>query len=1090
VPLRRLALHCLLLSFAALAAAQQTPPPTVWLEPSLRAQPIRLSVLDIEVRMQGFIARTTLDLTFDNPNDRVLEGEFVFPLAPGQSIAGYALEVNGTMREGVVVDRQTARVAFEETTRVQIDPGLAELAAGNVFRTRLYPIPARGSKRVRLHIESTLTDLGDAWRYRLPMHFADPVGRLHVRAEAMLGDSAPLADDVTGDPALTFARAGAHWVAELERSDVRPQQELSFRVPKRGGDGDRQVEAADLVDPAWRSVVAIVDSGLPAAMQPSKKPRRIVLFFDASASARDRDGERERAALAAYLAALGRVEVTLVAFRNDADAPRRFAIRGGDASALLDALTALPLDGGSSYGAIGMAGVPDVDQIIVIGDGLSNFGDAEPKLWSNAVPVFVLHAAQRADHVRLARIAAGGEVIDLAEASAAEAAIRLQRRAWRLQRIDVAAGECVDIAPVASARVHANVTVSARCRGDSELKLTFGDGSGDGVSRRVVVGREEPATGALADSVHRRWAQAWIDRLGMANRPDPAKITALAKRYGIVTAGTSLLVLDRIEDYVRYRVEPREPDLRIAYHELLAQQPKDAPDPGRDARLDALAARWSAFRDHHAATYPGIEGVLEQLATTEARHWGPTGVAETQEGVTEAAALKAQAAALTARWPKEGAEPTARAAWEREAARLVFAIEALREKRGKIPMTLEAAAPEEGEEYEMETMRVTGSMITAEDLAAAEADAPEEPSPSPPAPAMAALRDGGGDEVLEVAADARPAAGGEAPALAARIELSGWSPDTPYLRAIRAARDPYAAYLAERGQHGKTPAFYLDVADLLRDEAASPRLALRVLSNLAELETGNVALVRVLAYRLGQWERYDLAVPQFELALAERPEEPQSYRDLALALRRMDSPEISRAVELLWHVATTDWHGRFPDIEIIALHELNEIIASFPDGVLEIAPMGRERVCIVEVDRLHPAKLGIDARFVDPVAVGLRVVLSWDADNTDIDLWVTDPAGERAYYNVPKTRTGGHVSADFTGGYGPEVFTIRRPLPGTYIVHANYFGDRRQSLTGPVTVQLEFQTGFGSGDGRRTAVTRRLEGGSETIEIGRFKVGE
>ena len=309
-------------------------------------------------------------------------------------------------------------------------------------------------------------------------------------------------------------------------------------------------------------------------------------------------------------------------------------------------------------------------------------------------------------------------------------------------------------------------------------------------------------------------------------------------------------------------------------------------------------------------------------------------------------------------------------------------------------------------------------------------------------------------------------------ATAAQIELSGWNPDTPYLDEIRDAADPYLAYLGQREVHGAMPAFYLDVADFLRDQAKSPRLALRVLSNLAELDSENTALTRVLAYRLSQWNLHALAVPQFEYALAQRPEEPQSYRDLGLALARQTTPDRARAIEMLWQVAIGEWHGRFPDIEIIALHELNDVLAQAPTGT----PVDLK-------------KLGIPAELLDPVAVGLRVVLSWDADNTDIDLWVVDPVGDKAVYSQPRTRTGGHMSRDFTGGYGPEVFTIRRPLPGTYVVMANYFGDRRQSLTGPVTIQLEFQTRFGTATSERASTTRRLESGSQTIEIGKFKVG-
>lgn len=1075
-------------------------PPTIWLAPDQGAQPIRLSNLDIQIRMSGFVARTTLDLTFDNPNDRVLEGEFVFPLAAGQSVAGYALEVNGAMREGVVVDKQTARVAFEETSRRRIDPGLAELTAGNVFRTRLYPIPARGSKRVRLHIESTLADQGDAWRYRLPMSFTDPVDRLHVRAEAVLGSSAPLVDSISGDPALKFERADSAWVAELERGHVRPQRELSFRIPKGRGNDNAQVEAADRLDPAWRSVIAQVDSGQPKDAKPAPAPRRIALFVDASASAQDRDLERELAALNTYLQTLDNADVELVAFRNDADPVQHLKISQHEARAVLDAIADLPLDGGSSYGSIDLKGLGAIDQVLIVGDGISNFGSADAQLVADngrIPPVFVLHAAQRADHARLARFArmGGGQVIDLTTQTAAQAATQLQQRSWRLLAVAVGGGECRELSPAAPSVVTAGVTLSARCRGKAEMTLRFGYGAGAEVVRTLEVGRVDSVTGALADSVHRLWAQAWIDQLNLAAKVDATAISALAKHYGVVTSTTSLLVLDRIEDYVQYRVEPKEPELRTEYARLLAMQPKTAIDPGLEARLADLAQRWNAFRDYHAASYPGIESLLDQMAATEKQSWGNASDKAWAAGRAEAEALNARAGKLTARWLRDGAETTTRAQWENAAAQLVFAIEDLRARRLKLPppriaeIAKSEATPRDGRSNEgeqMEMVQVTGSRISADELARAEPAAEEAMAPPPPAPAPMMAADvastangpsGGNSEVMRMArkddADKEIAGAPAEMEMKASIELSGWNPDTPYLAAIRAAKDPYAAYLQERAANAKAPAFYLDVADYLRDQAKLPRLALRVLSNLAELDTENTALTRVLAYRLGQWGNYELAVPQFELALTQRGEEPQSYRDLALALSRSAKPDRARAVELLWHVASSDWHGRFPDIEVIALHELNNVLADAASG-----------------NSIDLKKIGIDERFLDPVAVGLRVVLSWDADNTDIDLWVTDPSGDKAYYSTPSTRTGGHVSRDFTQGYGPEVYTIRRPLPGTYIVECNYFGDRRQSLTGPVTVQLEFQTRFGSTGGQRAAVTRRLEGSSQTIEIGRFKVGQ
>lgn len=1068
--LLRVCLVLLLILLARPLAALTPPPPpppprppTVWVASGL--QPIRLAEVEVTIRATGLVAETVLDLRFENPNPRVLEGELVFPLLPGQTVSGYALEVEGALREGVVVPKQTARIAFETITRQGIDPGLAELVAGNVFRTRLYPIPAQGAKRVQLRVVSALEDAGTHWRYQLPLQFAAPVGRFRVRAEA-LTTASPVVESVQqGDPELRFDAAGPRWVAELSRQDVQPRRPLAFLIPK-AADAASIVVAVDERAPAWRSVVAQVETGRPDG-QGRLTPKRVAVYYDASRRALDRDRAREQTVLAELVKQLGRVEVTLIPFRDAADTPRRLSLTG-DAAPLLEVIAALPLDGGASYGAIDLKAAGGAKLVLLIGDGLSSFGPAEALLTGadgRQPPVQVLMAASSGDPARLTRIAraSGGGLIDLSRTTPGNAVNQLLTSAWRLRSVRADSGECRDVTPAAPVTVSGTLTIHARCRGGGPLALVFGDGTGREVVRRVDYAASEPVETALALAVHQLWAQARIAELEAEATPDEARITELGVRYGVVTRTTSLLVLDRIEDYVRYRVEPKEAGLRERYRELLAQQPKAAPDPGEGARLDALYARWQAFRAKHEADYPGIEAVLVPLAEAERAAWAG------DPGEREVAALLKQAQALTARWIREGGEAKSRAAWEREAARLVYALESLRERRPA------RVAPAGGQSRE----RVAhDAAVVGEALAPPPAPAPMAEAASAPRPASAA------PDLPVIAARTSPSPGagrrdqlaiesesaGSAPPRA-RVELAGWQPDAPYLTTLREAKDAYAKYLQLREQYGTQPSYYLDVADVLR-EAKQPALAQRVLSNLAALDPGNTALLRVMAYRLMQWGTPAPAVHAFEVALTQRPEEPQSHRDLALALAKLPSPDRARAARLLWTVATGAWDARFADIELIALHELNHLLASAGAA----APKA--------------ASLGIDPRFVQPLPVGLRVVLTWDANDTDIDLWVVDPAGERTYYGAPQSTSGGQMSRDFTQGYGPEVYTIRRPMPGTYRVLVNYFGDRRQSLTGPVTLQLAFQTGFNTAESDETAVTVRLGENRETQEIGSFRVAE
>jgi Ca-activated chloride channel homolog len=251
----------------------------------------------------------------------------------------------------------------------------------------------------------------------------------------------------------------------------------------------------------------------------------------------------------------------------------------------------------------------------------------------------------------------------------------------------------------------------------------------------------------------------------------------------------------------------------------------------------------------------------------------------------------------------------------------------------------------------------------------------------------------------------------------------------------------------------------------------------QVLSNVVELELENASLVRILAHRLVQIGQLDLGIRLFEEALRLRPEEPQSHRDLALALARraeatpgvagaMPLPgvtnDFTRAIGFLYHVALNPW-DRFDQIEVIALMELNRLLP-------------KAKAAGVKDPKVDP-------RLVTPTDVDLRIVMTWHADMTDIDLWVTEPSGEKALYSHPQTTIGGNVSRDFTQGYGPEEYILRKAMAGTYKVEANFYGSSSAQLIGAVTLQLDVFTHYGRPNERRDSVTLRLKDTKETVKV-------
>src|SRR5262245_60999468 len=177
-------------------------------------QPVALEGLDISVVVTGMFAETTQTLTFRNPNRRPLEGMLTFPLPDGAVVCGYAIDLDGELVDGVIVAKQEARRILEAEIRKGVDPGLVEHVQGNVYRTRIYPLPAGGTRTIRLVYVSDLACEGNSAAYHLPLAHARNIERVSLRVEIAKGEVVPQISGGLGN--LTLASLRDSFVAEAK----------------------------------------------------------------------------------------------------------------------------------------------------------------------------------------------------------------------------------------------------------------------------------------------------------------------------------------------------------------------------------------------------------------------------------------------------------------------------------------------------------------------------------------------------------------------------------------------------------------------------------------------------------------------------------------------------------------------------------------------------------------------------------------------------------------------------------------------------------------------------------------------------------
>ena len=927
----------LLASVPTLSA--QTVPPALMVQQDGRSVPLGLAKLQTEVRIFGSVAETTTTMTFANPSARPMEGDLYFPLPEGATVSGYALDINGRMVDGVAVEKHEARRVFEEVVRHGIDPGLVQWTQGNNFQTRVFPIPAHGSRTVRVSYVTELLGGKEAPAYHLPLKFKDKIHEFALRMEVVKPAAPPKV--AKGEMAnFAFEKWRDSYVAETRQQDWSPIEDLVIALPKADGP-QVVVEKAD-DGQVYFAIQGYSTRAESDAQRPVLAPWRVVVFWDASGS-RAGDHKREIAVLGRYLAALlpvksagvePKIAVDLVLIRNAASKPIRVEFSKSDGSALAAELDKVQYDGGTQLGVIApLGGDHTPDLYLLFTDGISNFGREEPAKLD--APLVIFSADAGAKHVLLHALAMGnglsngGRYINLAVWKDADIIAQVGHPVWSLLSPQIEYGGATDVYPQQPEPLAGCFTVVGRLVGEQARVWVSQGNAGRAQTTVFEVSRADAVEGSLLRCL---WAQKKLVHLMIHQKANEKEIAALGKQFGLVTPYTSLLVLDSVEQHVQYEIVP--PKSLAAMREEYMR------------RIDTL---------EHQKQKEKADKLAEVVRMWEQR----------------------------VKW------------WNAEykyAKDFKYCGEQ-EDRAGVLSVTPAAPAAEPDPALAMPAPRP--ALAPARSRADAHA-VPDEPKPEmPKRDAMAPSRDEQGTSPAK-AGEGTEIAQGSQVGRQPGIVIRPWQPDMPYLKDLQGAKGKaalFAVYMKNRVKYGDSPAFFLDCADFFR-EAGDSELALQILSNIAEMELEDATLLRVLGYRLLQIGQLDLAVQTFEHVLELRPEEPQSYRDLALALARraeedrkfLDDAEqarkapdyamrpnvtlfngtqtfvakmpdaesvrvdYARAIDLLVQVVMRPWDARFPEIEVIALEEVNRIIPRAKAAGVSVVPLDPRLIKL----RLHP----------------------------------------------------------------------------------------------------------------------------------------
>jgi hypothetical protein len=516
---------------------------------------LALESLAVTARTTGDVAETSVEHVFRNDSSETLEGTFRFPLPEGAILVGLAMEIDGKLVDGELVERDKARKAYEQVVDQMLDPALLEWENGQTFKLRVFPIEPNKDKRVVIRFVAPLhrstrpetgSDAGLFFAFRPPS--ADAGLRLERTSITVDGkrvpESAPRAASgevlvriAEGPPAEVVTETtkdGAYWLAR-----VRP------------------VLGAASSDPAPR------------------RPQAVVVLCDRSRSMLEARGLQKRT-LGMLLDRLG-AEDRFTVLTGDVRTRSFGALHPSGAAskaAALDFVDGAEPDGASDVGLLLRASAPAVADaraagfepvVVYLGDGVATWGETRPAelermareaMGGATMHVVVLGKSTDEQTARALAAAASGRLLrpkTEAEAERASTEIVSARDERRVEDVHVVGADGLEIPSVVPSTLYegdelALVLHGAAKKPKTELLLVGKQGDRP-FSQKIALDSAKPA-----GHVAQRWAKAKIELFERDGDAHKEEIVKTSLDHGVMSRYTSFLVLDSEEAYARFQI--------------------------------------------------------------------------------------------------------------------------------------------------------------------------------------------------------------------------------------------------------------------------------------------------------------------------------------------------------------------------------------------------------------------------------------------------------------------------------------------------------------------------------------------------------
>ncbi len=232
------------------------------------------------------------------------------------------------------------------------------------------------------------------------------------------------------------------------------------------------------------------------------------------------------------------------------------------------------------------------------------------------------------------------------------------------------------------------------------------------------------------------------------------------------------------------------------------------------------------------------------------------------------------------------------------------------------------------------------------------------------------------------------------------------------LKNLKSVQEIYSYYFKQRNSYSDDIQYFTNVSGYV-SQWGNKELSTKILSNILEIDSKGISNLKYAALTFEHRKNFIMAEKIYEKIALLKPNEAQSYRDLALIYQ--ETKQYQKAFDIYKNIQ----NNKYPKTNF--------------SGLQKNINSEMRRLILLHGNELN--KFGISNEYNKPLQYDARIVFDWNDRNADFELQFVNPQKKFFTWSHTKSQNASRIYRENSQGFNSEEFLLIDAEKGRWLIN-------------------------------------------------------